>query len=106
MILEQIISKKRHTNTWNKALSESHNYSMPVHGRLAKWRKWRACDVGKVNEGLENELWRMWSNGRDGERAVTYVKLRKGLRMSSEIGEVIEMLENELCLQFFSYFNI
>ena len=39
-------------------------------GQLARWRKWRACDVGKAKEGLENELWCKWSNGRVGEWAV------------------------------------
>ena len=34
------------------------------HGRLARWIKSRACDVGEAKEGLENELWRRWSNGR------------------------------------------
>ena len=28
------------------------------HGRLARWRKWKSCDVGEAKEGLENELWR------------------------------------------------
>ena len=42
-----------------------------LHGRLARWRKWRACDVGEAKEGLENELWRRWSNGKVGEWAVT-----------------------------------
>ena len=41
------------------------------HGRLARWIKWRACDVGEAKEGLENELWRRWSNGRIGEWAET-----------------------------------
>ena len=27
------------------------------HGRLTRWRKWRACDVGEAKEGLGNELW-------------------------------------------------
>ena len=27
-------------------------------------------DVGEAKEGLENELWRRWSNGRVGEWAV------------------------------------
>ena len=40
------------------------------HGRLARWYKWRACDVGKTKEGLENVLWLRWSNGRVGEWAV------------------------------------
>ena len=72
-------------------------YRIPIHGRLATWRKWRACDVGEANEGLKNELWRRWSNGRAGEWSVTYVKRRKGWRMSCDVGEVTEMLENELC---------
>ena len=25
------------------------------HGRLARWRKWKSCDVGEAKEGLENE---------------------------------------------------
>ena len=40
-------------------------------GRFARWRKWRACDVGEAKEWLENELWGRWSNGRVGEWAVT-----------------------------------
>ena len=32
------------------------------HGRLARWRKWKSCDVGEAKEGLENELWRRWSD--------------------------------------------
>ena len=32
------------------------------HGRIARWRKWRACDVGEAKEGVENELWRRWSS--------------------------------------------
>ena len=40
------------------------------HGRLVRWIKWRACDVGEAKEGLENELWRRWSDVRVGEWAV------------------------------------
>ena len=40
-------------------------------GRLTRWTKRRACDVGEAKEGLENELWRRWSNGRAGDWAVT-----------------------------------
>ena len=46
------------------------------HGRLSRWIKWRACDAGEAKEGLENQLWRRWSNGRVGEwafRHFTYV---------------------------------
>ena len=39
------------------------------HGRLARWRKWRASDVREAKEGLENELWRRWSDGKLGEWA-------------------------------------
>ena len=31
-------------------------YYIMNHGLLARWRKWRACDVGEAKEGLENEL--------------------------------------------------
>ena len=37
------------------------------HGRLVRWRKSRACDVGEAKERSENELWRRWSNERVGE---------------------------------------
>ena len=47
-------------------------------GRLARWRKWRACDAGKAKQGLENELWRRWSN----------------------VGKGTEVLENELWLRW------
>ena len=36
--------------------------SQTNHGRFARWRKWRACDVGEAKEWLENELWLRWSN--------------------------------------------
>ena len=35
-----------------------------VHGRLARWRNWSVCEVGKATEGLMNELSRRWSDGR------------------------------------------
>ena len=37
------------------ACNMKNNYIMN-HGRLARWRKWRACDVGEAKEGLENQL--------------------------------------------------
>ena len=37
---------------------------MGLQGRLARWIKWRAFDVGEAKEGLENELWCRWSNRR------------------------------------------
>ena len=27
-----------------------------VHGRFARWRKWRACDVGEAKEGLQSSF--------------------------------------------------
>ena len=50
--------------TWRKE-----TFREAEHGRLARWRTWRACDVGKAKEGLQNELWRRWSNRRVGEWA-------------------------------------
>ena len=70
-------------------------YMYIVHGWLARWIKWRACDVGEAKEGLENELWRRWSNGRVAEWAVTKVKRRKRWRMSCDVGKMTEILENE-----------
>ena len=37
-----------------------------AHGRLARWHRWSACDVGEATKGLENKLWRRWSDGRVG----------------------------------------
>ena len=59
----------------NSSIKKKHR-----HGRLARWIKSRACDVGEANwrmncdlgeatEGLENELWRKWSDGKVGEWA-------------------------------------
>ena len=50
------------------------------------------CDVREAKEGLENELWRKWRNGRVGEWAVTLVKRWNGWRMSCDVGEVTEKL--------------
>ena len=47
--------------------SEKLNNSL-FHGQFARWRKWRACDV-EAKEGLENELWRRWSDEKVGEWA-------------------------------------
>ena len=43
-----------------------------------------SCDIGTTAEGLENELWRRWSNCRPVEWAMTKVKQRKGWRMSCD----------------------
>ena len=49
------------------ANSQIKTYVMLYHGRLARWHKWKSCDVGEAKERLENELWRRWSNIRVGE---------------------------------------
>ena len=62
-----------------------------LHGRLARWHKWRACDVGEAKEELENELWRRWSNGRVGEWAVKATEgLESALRRRWSDGKVGE----------------
>ena len=38
-------------------------FSLLYHRQLARWPKWRTCVV-ETKEGLENELWRSWNNGR------------------------------------------
>ena len=47
-----------------------------------------SCDVGKVTEGLENELWSRLSDGKVGEWAVMCVKQWKGWRMSCDMSRV------------------
>ena len=46
-----------------------------------------SCDVGKATEGLQNELWRGWSDVKVGEWAEL---------MSCGVGKATEGLENEL----------
>ena len=46
------------------------SFMSAFHGQLTRWIKWRSCDVREAKEGLENELWRRWSNRRVGEWAV------------------------------------
>ena len=52
---------------------------------------WRMiCDVGEATEGLKNELWRRWSDGKIGEWALL-IKWR-----AYDVGEAKEGYENEL----------
>ena len=74
-----------------------------LHGRLARWIKWKSCDVGEAKEGLENELWRRWSNWRVGEWIMT-VKWRKGWRMDRARPSVA-LPTSQLILQRFSCFT-
>ena len=76
------------------------------HGRLARWRKWRACDVGEAKKGLENELWRRWSNGRAGKLAAhsqTFPSLH--LRHSSFSKPSVALSTSQLILQPFRCFT-
>ena len=52
--------------TWIKEIV----YYIMNLGQLARWRKWTACDVGEAKEGLENEPWRWWRDGKVGEWAL------------------------------------
>ena len=49
-----------------------------------------SCDVGKAREGLENELWRRWSDWKAWKMSSTH------WRMSCDVGKEREGLENEL----------
>ena len=57
-----------------------------------------SCDVGKAAEGLENELWRRWSNVTVVEWAVTWVERQKSWRMSCDVGEATKGWRMRLCL--------
>ena len=42
---------------------------------MKQWKCWgMSCDVDKGTEGLENELWSRWSNGKLGEWAELYLR--------------------------------
>ena len=63
------------------------------------WRKWRACDTGEAKEGLENELWRWWSNGMSSAHSPTYRSLH--LRHSSFSNLSVALPTPQLILQPF-----
>ena len=72
----QIVAVPVKTAMWSKVnltweWEPSQNFCFVYHGRFARWIKWRGCDIEEAKEGLENELWRRWSNRRVGEWAVT-----------------------------------
>ena len=69
------------------------------HGRLARRRKWRACDVGEAEEGLEDELWRTWSRAH----SPTFPSLH--LRHSSFSNPSIAFPTSQLILQPFHCFT-
>ena len=66
-----------------------------IHGLLARWIKWRACDVGQAKGGLENELW--------------LGKATEGLENELWLGKATEGLKNDLwallILQPFRHFT-
>ena len=84
------------------------------------WRMSRACDLGEGKEGLENELWRRWSNRRFGEWALlipqpfshfTYVTthsptlLSLYLHHSSFSNPSVVSPTSQLILKLFFYFS-
>ena len=89
-----------------------------MHGRFARCRKWRACDVGNAKEGLENELRRRWSNGRFGEWAPLFPSLHLRHRsfsnpsvalptsqLISNLSFALTSSQALLILQFFRHFT-
>ena len=72
-IMKSIVKRIIKCMSWNlyRKLLNVLLQNLMSHGRLARWIKWKACDVGEAKEGLENELWRRWSNGSVGEWAMT-----------------------------------
>ena len=42
--------------TWDVKSVVNPKPTTTTHGRLARWRKWRGCDVEEAKKGLENEL--------------------------------------------------
>ena len=62
-----------------------------LHGRLAKWRKWRASDVGEA-KGFQNELWRRGSH-----------RLFSNPSVASPTSQLISQLA-KLILQTFRHF--
>ena len=65
-----------------------------------------SCDVGKATEGLANELWCQWSDGKVGEWAPhspTFPSLH--LRHSSFSNSSVALLMSQLILQSFCCFT-
>ena len=86
------------------------------HGRLSRLIKWKACDVGEEKEGLENELWRRWGDGKVGEWALLYISISMSsahsptlqslyLRHSSFSNPSVASPTSQLILQPFCHFS-
>ena len=63
-----------------------------------------SCDISKATEGLENELWRRWSNGKVGEWAPTFPLLH--LRHSWFPNPSVALTRPQLILQPFSLLQL
>ena len=61
------------------------------------------CDVGEATEGLGNELWRRWNNGKLGEWAPTFPSLH--LRHNSFSNPSVALPMSQLILQPFFRFS-
>ena len=74
-----------------------------------KQRKgWRmSCDVGKAREGLENELWRRWSDGKLWEWAHSLTSPGEPLmgKIPLKAVRVVNLTYGELILQAFCHFT-
>ena len=75
------------------------------HGLLARWIKWRACDVGEAKEGLENELWRRWSDWKLGEWALLILILQAFSHFTYVTAHSPTLLSPLLRHRIFTYFT-
>ena len=64
-----------------------------------------SCDVGEATEGLENELWRRYSDRRVGEWTVTEVKWRKAWRISTALPTPQLILQPFRCFTYIVRFS-
>ena len=72
-------------------------YMYVLHGRLARWIKWRAWDVGEAKEWLENELW------LSSAHSPTFPTLH--LRHNLFFNPSVALPTSQLTLQPFRYFS-
>ena len=55
------------------------------------------CDVGKATDGLQNELWRGWSDGKSGEWAEL-----NNIIVHNPVEEIIMVMESKYTYKKFS----
>ena len=73
------------------------------HRRLARWRKWKSCDVGEAKEGLENELWHRWKQSSAHSPSFQSLHLRHSSFWFSKLS--VTSSTSQLILQSFPRFT-